>query len=152
MPNNVIYFYRATGDFGFLSMLFPAPVEFEGRVLPTGEHAYQYGKFVDKAVAEWAMTAPKPHLIAVLAHNIFAWDIVPGWAAMKVDRMKAVVTAKFQQHGDLLHKLLDTHEALLVENSKMDSFWGLGKKGNGKNMLGRILMDVRKELRLKGEE
>ncbi|KKK98019.1 hypothetical protein LCGC14_2646970, partial [marine sediment metagenome] len=31
--------------------------------------------------------------------------------------------------------------------SKTDPFWGIGKKGNGKNMLGKLLMKVRKEIR-----
>jgi predicted NAD-dependent protein-ADP-ribosyltransferase YbiA (DUF1768 family) len=34
-----------------------------------------------------------------------------------------------------------------VEASKTDAFWGLGKKGNGKNMLGVLLMELRDELR-----
>ena len=27
-----------------------------------------------------------------------------------------------------------------------DAFWGTGKNGNGKNMLGKLLMEVRQEL------
>ena len=34
---------------------------------------------------------------------------------------------------------------ILVENSKIDSYWGIGKKGTGKNKLGKLLMKIRKE-------
>lgn len=35
---------------------------------------------------------------------------------------------------------------LIVEKSTNDYNWGCGKDGSGKNMLGRILMDVRELL------
>jgi ribA/ribD-fused uncharacterized protein len=143
--NDVIRFYRASGKFGFLSNLFKHPVEFEGRVFPTSEHAYQYGKFKDKKVADWAMEAPKPHLVAVLAHNLFIYDMVDGWRNIKVKRMKDVLKAKFS-NPVLEKKLLETGNSHLIENSKSDSFWGIGKKENGKNMLGKLLMEVRHEI------
>jgi ribA/ribD-fused uncharacterized protein len=149
IETTTIFFYRAAGESGYLSNLFPAEIEFEGKKFATAEHAYQYGKFADKTIADWVMTAPKPHLVAILAHGLFSWDVAKGWAAKKVDRMKAVVSAKFAQHPELQTKLLETHQANLVENSNMDPFWGLGKKGTGKNMLGKILMEVRAHIRTK---
>jgi ribA/ribD-fused uncharacterized protein len=143
-----IEFYKAVGQYGFLSNLFKRPIEFEGRIFPTGEHAYQFGKFRDPEVATWAMTAPKPHLVAVLGHGLFGFDIVSNWAAIKVPRMQAVVLAKFTQHLDLQAQLVATHPAILIETSTMDSFWGCGIKGTGKNMLGKILMETRAQLRI----
>lgn len=61
---------------------------------------------------------------------------------MKLDVMRQVVEAKFTQNSDLADKLLATGERTIIENSKRDSFWGCGKKGTGKNHLGRILMFV----------
>ena len=43
--------------------------------------------------------------------------------------------------------MLDTGGALLVENAPGDYYWGIGADGTGKNRLGRILMEVRNELR-----
>ncbi len=37
-----------------------------------------------------------------------------------------------------------------MENTSHDYYWGCGKNGGGKNMLGRILMEVRDELRTRG--
>ena len=142
---NRIKFYRAVGKYGFLSMLFKKPIIFEDREFPTGEHAYQFAKFRDKDTREWALNAPKPHLLSILAHGLFSWDIVSKWSEIKVDRMHNVLRAKFSDR-ELREKLLETGNSILIENSKSDAFWGIGK-GKGKNMLGVLLMKVRKEIR-----
>ena len=102
---------------------------------------------VERFNAEWLISAPKPHLCAMAAHGLMAFDIRPDWQAIKVDRMRDVLRAKFNQHEDLKQKLLDTGDAILVEDSKTDRFWGIGKKMNGKNMLGELLMKIRDELK-----
>jgi ribA/ribD-fused uncharacterized protein len=145
---NPIRFYRATGKYGFLSNLHPAEVVFEGRVFPTAEHAYQFGKFRSLEAAKWAMQAPGAHLVAVLAHGLLPWDIKEGWAQGKLQRMRGVLFEKFGQHPDLAEKLVATIPALLIEASKTDRFWGIGREGNGRNMLGRLLQEVRCDLGL----
>lgn len=142
----IIKFYRANQkEHGFLSNLYKKPFIFEEREFPTAEHAYQHGKFKEEKTREWAMNAPKPHLLAILAHGLFSWDITPNWSKNKVDRMLKVLRVKFSD-PDLKYKLLDTSSAILIEDSKTDAFWGCGKSGKGKNTLGKLLMQVRKEL------
>lgn len=142
-----IIFYRASGPYGFLSNLYRREVAFEGRMFRCAEEAYQYGKPLETEVAEWLISAPKPHLCALAAHSLPSFDIRPDWNAVKVDRMRAVLKAKFTQHDDLKKMLLDTENAILIEGSNTDSFWGIGRKRNGKNMLGILLMELREELR-----
>ena len=62
--------------------------------------------------------------------------------------MRKVVRAKFAQHEDLRQVLLATGDATLVEHTEKDRYWGDGGDGSGRNMLGRILMEVRQELRV----
>ena len=70
-----------------------------------------------------------------------------GWEQVKYDVMLDVVRAKFNQHPDLAQKLLATGDEELVEgNDWSDTYWGVCN-GRGKNMLGKILMRVRAELR-----
>jgi ribA/ribD-fused uncharacterized protein len=69
------------------------------------------------------------------------------WEKVKDDVMREAVRAKFLQHADLRATLLATGDAQIVEHTKNDSYWGDGGDGSGKNMLGRILMEVRAELR-----
>jgi hypothetical protein len=141
-----IHFYRATGPYGFLSNLYKCPVEFEGNVFRSAEDAYQYGKPREAAVAVWMTAAPSPSLCAQVGHSLLPWQVRADWDEVKVDRMRAVVRAKFQQHPDLRAKLIATGHAMLIEKSKMDAFWGIGKSGKGRNMLGQLLMAVRVEI------
>lgn len=147
--SNTIGFYRATGTFGFLSNLYKKSLIFEGIEFPTAEHAYQHGKFNDSKTREWAMKAPKPHLLAILAHGLFSWDITKNWSDIKVNRMLEVLRVKFSD-PELIQKLLETGKSILIEKSKIDAFWGIGKKLTGKNMLGKLLMKVRDEIQKRG--
>lgn len=146
-----IRFYRANEKpYGAFSNLFRRPVLFEGEEFPTAEHAYQAGKARKKDVRAWILSAPSPSLVAMAAHGLYTWDIVPNWSKVKFDRMREVLRAKFAQHEDLRHLLLSTGSARLVESCKTDNLvnrtWG-EVNGKGKNMLGRLLMEVRDELR-----
>lgn len=60
--------------------------------------------------------------------------------------MKDALWAKFTQHPDLQEMLLATGQSILIEHTKHDNFWGNSGDDTGENMLGRLLMDVRREL------
>ncbi len=146
-----IKFYRANEKpYGAFSNLFRCEIEFEGRLYPTAEHAYQAGKAAKPAVREWILQAPTPALAAMAAHGLYTWDIVPNWASIKVDRMRAVLRAKFTQHENLRELLLGTGSCRLVEagttNNAVNRFWG-EVDGKGENTLGKLLMELREELR-----
>ena len=146
----IIKFYRVDREYGFLSNLYKKLIVFEDREFPSGEHAYLFGKFKDENTKEWPMKAPKPHLLSILAHGLFSWDIVKDWSKIKVTRMYNVLKAKFAD-TELREKLLATKNSILIEDSKTDSYWGIGKVGKGKNMLGKLLMKVREEIRKCGK-
>jgi ribA/ribD-fused uncharacterized protein len=146
-----ISFYRANEKpYGAFSNLFRRPMEFEGRMYPTAEHAYQAGKARKDEVREWILSAPTPSLVAMAAHGLYTWDIVPEWSRTKFDRMRKVLNAKFTQHEDLKKLLLSTGNARLVEAGRTDNAvnrtWG-EVNGKGQNMLGVLLMEVRDEVR-----
>src|SRR6202012_2802154 len=126
------------------------PISFEGQEFATAEHAYQAGKASKKNVREWILSAPTPSLVAMAAHGLYTWDIVPNWSRIKFDRMRAVLKAKFTQHEDLKALLLSTGEKRLVEagstNNAVNRLWGEAN-GKGTNMLGVLLMEVRSDLR-----
>ncbi len=71
------------------------------------------------------------------------------WESVKDDVMRRAVKAKFEQHEDIREILLKTGDAEIIENAPGDYYWGIGSRGDGKNMLGIILMEVREELREK---
>jgi predicted NAD-dependent protein-ADP-ribosyltransferase YbiA (DUF1768 family) len=126
-----IRFYRANEKpYGAFSNLYKCPVEFEGTVFPTSEHAYQAGKARKPAVRQWILSAPTPALAAMT----------------KFERMRAVLRAKFDQHPALRELLLSTGTARLVEagtvNNAVNRLWG-EVDGKGENMLGVMLMELR---------
>jgi ribA/ribD-fused uncharacterized protein len=69
------------------------------------------------------------------------------WASVKDNVMREAVLAKFRQHADIRATLLGTGDALLVEHTRNDRYWGDGGDGTGRNMLGTILMETREQLR-----
>ena len=145
-----IRFYRANEKpYGAFSNLFPRSIVFEGRNFPTAEHAYQAGKARKQEVREWILSAPTPSLVAMAAHGLYSWDIVPDWSQVKYDRMREVLRAKFTQHDDLKRLLLSTGDARIVEAGRVanavNRTWG-EVNGKGLNMLGVLLMELRAEL------
>ncbi|HEY1631865.1 MAG TPA: NADAR family protein [Rhizomicrobium sp.] len=151
VPNVVeIRFYRSNEKpYGAFSNLYRSPLEFEGMVYPTAEHAYQAGKAAKPKVRDWILSAPSPALAAMAAHGLYTWDIVPNWAVIKFERMRGVLKAKFTQHDHLAELLLSTGTARLVEagtvNNAVNRLWG-EVNGVGQNMLGVMLMEIRAEL------
>ena len=69
------------------------------------------------------------------------------WEIVKDDVVRTAVRAKFTQHPDLKSLLLATEDAQIVEHTKNDGYWGDAGDGSGKNRLGKILMEIRNELR-----
>jgi len=144
-------FYRANErPYGAFSNLYRREFVFESDTYPTAEHAYQAGKARKLAVKAWLMSAPSPALLAMAAHGLYYWDVAPNWSTTKFDRMKRILRAKFGTHEDLKELLLSTGNRRLVETATVDNavnrLWG-EVNGQGKNMLGLLLMEVRDELR-----
>lgn len=151
MAEDEIRFYRASEKpYGAFSNLYRRGIEFEGETFATSEHAYQAGKARKPEVRDWVLSAPSPALVAMAAHGLYYWDIAPGWSRKKFDRMRGVLRAKFTQHEDLKEMLLATGDARLVESATVDNevnrLWG-EVNGEGRNMLGQLLMELRASLR-----
>ena len=69
------------------------------------------------------------------------------WESVKYTIMKEIVYAKFSQNTALRNMLLGTGNAkLFEENTWGDTIWGT-VNGQGRNYLGKILEEVRDELR-----
>ncbi len=103
-------------------------------------------KFKDKAEQEKIRKAHSPMQAARMGRDrkrILRRD----WESAKVNVMRESVMAKFTQHKALRELLLATGDAKIIEHTANDDYWGDGGNGKGKNMLGRILMDVRAKFR-----
>lgn len=119
-----------------------------GQYFQTVEHAYHYCKFQDvsSVTAEQIKQAASPYIAMKIAQKNKSYRR-SDWENIKVATMREITRAKYRQHDDARQILLDTGDRLLVENSPWDYFWGCGADGNGQNIMGKILMEVRQELR-----
>lgn len=141
-----IRFYSVSGEFGEFSNFAPYSIKLDGKRWPTSEHYFQAQKFLDPAHQEEVRAAKSPMIAARMGRSRQR-PLRKDWESSKDHVMRKAVLAKFTQHEDLRALLLSTGNAKLIEHTENDSYWGDGGDGSGKNMLGRILMEVREQLR-----
>jgi len=60
----------------------------------------------------------------------------------KLNVMRKGIWEKFRQNPDMAEKLLKTGDAIIIEDSPRDNYWG-GILPNSCNMLGNLLMELR---------
>lgn len=132
--------------FGEFSNFYKAPVTIEGLEWPTTEHYFQAQKFVGHPHAERIRTVSSCTQCKKLG-QVRTVPMRSDWEKVKHDVMYTACLAKFTQHASLKKILLSTGNALLVEHTRNDKYWGDGGDGSGKNMLGKTLVRVRDTLR-----
>lgn len=140
-----IQFYRVTDDYGILSNFAPFPIKIDDIVWPTTEHYFQAQKFLDKQDQEEIRQARTPFEAAEMGRDR-SRQLRSDWEEIKINVMRKALYAKFTQYITLKNELLSTADALLVEHTKNDAFWGDGGNGTGENMLGILLMELRDKL------
>ena len=141
-----VFFYEQ--DHYYLSNFSAFRVNWAGHDFDTSEHAYQWYRFNRFSAERQAGI-----LMARSAHEAFRYAQDnkvyqrPDWDDMKVGVMRDILLAKARQHEYVRRKLLQTGTRTLIENSWRDAFWGWGENRDGQNMLGKLWMEVRAELR-----
>jgi ribA/ribD-fused uncharacterized protein len=141
-----IVFYSKTPEYAWLSNFSPHGFELNGLHWPSVEHYYQAQKYAGTPVAEQirlAENAPKARSLG--QHRSFT--VRPDWETVKKTIMHQALQAKFSQNRKLRQQLLATGDELLIHHSPKDLYWGWGEKGEGKNYLGLLIMEVRASLR-----
>ena len=135
-----------SGEHRFLSNFYPSQIELDGKVYGTAEHAYQAYKTLDENGRWWIRQLQTPGQAKRAGRHV---TIRADWEDIKVEVMRRVVRAKFDQNPRYAEWLLATGSAQLIEgNTWGDRFWGMCED-TGLNWLGRILMEIRHELFLK---
>jgi hypothetical protein len=157
----------------FLSNFHAVEVTLNGKTFPSVEHAYQRSKFIDldlnnlsdevkKDVEQYMKTRGYLQMTGSNVEDIFSGklggsaetkgvaDVLrkhalerKDWDDVRVGIMADLLIQKFSQESFKQH-LADTGDKLLVEgNDWNDTFWGFSN-GRGKNLLGSLLMVIRK--------
>lgn len=127
------------GDYFFLSNFYEAPVIFDGIRYCNNEAAFQAQKCINVEDRK-AFSTMNPSEAKKAGRKVI---LRSDWELVKVDLMYKIVKAKFAQNIDLALKLAATNNEELVEgNTWGDKIWGK-VNGEGQNLLGKILMDIR---------
>ena len=139
-----------TRDYFFLSNFYNVYLEYEGIIYCSTEAAFQAAKSLDIS-EKMRMARMSPSDAKRAGRKI---QLRPDWEEIKDKVMYDVCYEKFT-NNDALHlkeRLLKTGKEELVEgNTWHDNYWGnctceKCKNIAGQNKLGKILMEIRKEL------
>lgn len=148
MPDE-IRFYIREDPYGFLSNFWRCEQSLVIRNMlrrfATNEHYYQSCKAKEMMTANWIGNAPTAYLAMITGRKLKPDEMVEDWEAIKVETMLKGLREKFTD-TNLRVMLLMTGDAILIEDSPVDMFWG-GKLPESKNMLGNLLMQVREEIK-----
>ena len=137
------------GEFAFLSNFHPSMITVDGIEFPTVEHLFQAAKTVSLVEREKIAAALTPGQAKRLGRNVILCD---NWEEIKDDVMLNALRLKFD-NVFLRSLLLNTENEELVEgNTWHDNYWGnctcdRCKNIEGNNKLGKLLMQVREEIR-----
>lgn len=134
------------GEFWFLnnSAQYPVDLEIDG-------HMYRFGS---AEAAFWACKAPSraeelstctPKQAKEIGRKFKKKEIRADWDNVKMSEMKRVLSAKFKD-PTLRQKLLHAPSPITMDNPYHDTYWGL-YNGKGQNRLGKLLEEVRDDIR-----
>lgn len=140
-----IYFYKVNDEYGCFSNFSHFGFNLDGKWWMTSEHYFQAQKFVGTSYEETIRLLDNPMKAAEMGRNR-KLPLRDDWEKVKDAVMKKAVFEKFSQNKEILKVLLATGKESIVERTTNDYYWGCGKDGSGKNILGKILMEVREEL------
>lgn len=136
-----------TGIDRFLSNFWPCGIWFEGRAFYSVEAAYQSAKSNDlKYKSDLGFTIDP----ALAKRKGRKAKLREDWEQVKIPVMLDLLRQKFNEPR-MRASLLSTKSAELIEGNWWgDTFWGVCN-GVGENWLGKLLMQVREEIRNESE-
>jgi type I restriction enzyme S subunit len=155
LAGSAAVFCRTQGPFGALSnMARGFPISIGGLEIPSAEALYQALRFPHRADIQQLVLQAKNAWLAKQVARTHAVESRGDWNSIRVRVMRWCLRLKTghapQRFGAVL---LSTGDRPIVELSDKDTFWGAARAGQrlvGVNALGRLLMEVREELRLRG--
>jgi len=144
-PPEIKFNSREDGPYKVFSNMWPVDIaDVNGDLWPSSEHMYQASKcrrhidMMEIRACDNAFQAKRRGRGVTMRSD---------WADTKLDVMRRIQFRKYSQNQFVRDVLLGTGDAVLIEHAPWDNYWGDGGDGSGENWMGRILMDLRTELR-----
>lgn len=148
-----VVFCKTQEAFGGLSnMAAGYPLVVNGADIRTSEALYQACRFPHRPDVQRLIIAERSPMTAKMKGKPHRHDTRQDWDAVRVTIMRWCLRVKLAQNWRQFSELLlSTGERPIVEESRKDAFWGakVVDPGTlvGMNVLGRLLMELREELK-----
>ena len=156
----MICFHNPDEENGYLSNWFLSEFTVGGITFSSMEQYMMYEKavlFKDQTTAEKILQTDDVAEIKALGRTVQNFD-EKVWVKEREGIVYRGVSEKFRQNPELAEKLERTGEEIIAECAVKDRIWGIGlsmkdenrlsiNKWRGQNLLGRILMRVREDIR-----
>ena len=156
----MIFFHNPDEENGYLSNWFLSEFTVGGITFSSMEQYMMYKKavlFKDQITAEKILQTDDVAEIKALGRTVQNFDDEV-WTKERQGIVYNGVLEKFRQNPELAEKLKKTGEEIIAECAVKDRIWGIGlsmkdenrlsiDKWRGQNLLGRILMRVREDIR-----
>lgn len=155
-PTASVVFLKTNERFGGLSNMAPGfPLLVNGVRIRTSEALYQACRFPHMPDVQRKIIDEHSPMTAKMRSKPFRKDSRPDWDTVRVKVMRWCLRVKLAQNWQEFGRLLlATGDRPIVEQSRKDDFWGakVAEDGAlvGMNVLGRLLMELREQL--KGDE
>lgn len=151
---NTIAFNRNKDPYGWLSNMYPCEIDFGGKKWRTTEALFQALRFKDEAIQELIRAEKSP----MSAKDVMTMNqkhlSIQKYSDTDIMNMRMCLKLKLAQHPNLVNDLLETEDALIVEDITKrgdkggNMVWGamlVGEEWIGQNILGNLWMELRKE-------
>ena len=148
-----LVFYKTNEEFGGLSNMAPGfPLRVNGIDILTSEALYQACRFPHLPDVQGLIIAQKSPMTAKMKSKPYRSRSREDWDVIRVRIMRWSLRVKLALNWTKFRDLLlATSDRPIVEESRKDDFWGAKVRSDGvlvgANVLGRLLMELREELR-----
>ncbi len=141
-------------EHGWLGNMAPFPVEFDNELWPTTEALFQSLRFDGEEIRSEIRRQKSPMTAKMIAKKHKKWMVVEPMSDADLDNMRLCLRLKAVQHPQLQDMLVQTGDALIVEDCTKRQrasglFWGaamIDGQWAGQNWLGRLWMEYRDSL------
>lgn len=141
-PTEILFWGKSNKKYWPFSNFYPSPVWVDKKRWPTTEHYYQAQKTTIPKEQEAIRMQSKAWAARQIGREV---KCIPNWDDIKDEVMLIAIRAKFTQNEVCRGLLLSTGDLPIHEDSPSDFYWG--HRYGGKDMLGKILIIIRQELR-----
>lgn len=151
--DQAVVFLKTRERFGGLSNMAPGfPLRAGGAVIRTSEALYQACRFPHRPELQVKIIEQTSPMTAKMVGKPYRDDSRPDWDRVRTKIMRWCLRVKLaQNYSAFAELLLSTGDLPIVEQSRKDDFWGAkpidGDGLVGCNILGRLLMELRQQVR-----